>query len=150
MWQNDTLSSEGRDGPSGYGRHNPDATSRPTFYMSDELLKAIQNQAQQEHASRSGFVAGLLSFLLLSPIGQQLQENARRNNRTLAAELEQSLALFQEQLPLQQINQFAQASQRSPTQMLTYLVLLGLQVYQETDRLNLESDTDDDADQERH
>lgn len=134
------LNSKSRDRASGYGRHNPEATNRPTFYMSDELLRAIQDQAQQERASRSGFVAGVLGFLLLSPIGQQLQKNAWRNNRTLAQELEQSLALFQEQLPLEQINQLAQASQRSPTQMLIYLVLLGLQVYQETDWPNPEAD----------
>lgn len=131
----------GRSG--GYGRHNPDATSRPTFYMSDELLRAIEIQAQQEHASRSGFVAGLLSFLLLSLTGQQLLVNARNHNRTLAQELEQSLALFQEQLPLDEINQLAAISQRSSTQMLTYLVLLGLQVYQEVNRLNTETEANE-------
>jgi hypothetical protein len=108
--------------------------------MSNELLRAIHIQAQQEHASRSGFVTGLLGFLLLSRIGQQLQENASRNNWTLAQELEQSLAIFQEQLPMEQINQLAITSQRSPTQMVTYLVLLGLQVYQERNRLNPEAD----------
>jgi UPF0716 family protein affecting phage T7 exclusion len=110
--------------------------------MSDELLKAIHAQARKERASRSGFVTGLLGFLLLSPVGQQLQENASRNNRTLAQELGQTLALFQEKLPLKQISQLAAASQRSQTQMLIYLVLLGLQVY-ERDRLNPEADTDD-------
>jgi len=83
--------------------------------MSNELLRAIPYPAEQEHASRSGFVTGLLGFLLLSRIGQQLQENASRNNRTLAQELEQSLGIFQEQLPVEQINQLAIASQRSPT-----------------------------------
>jgi hypothetical protein len=111
--------------------------------MSDELLRAIEIQAQQERASRSGFVVSLLSFLLLSPIGQQLQENARNNNRILAQELEQSLALFQEQLPLDEINQLAAVSQRSSTQMLIYLVLLGLQVYQEVNRLNTEGEANE-------
>lgn len=106
------------------------ATSRPTFYMNNQLLNAIEQAAQQEHASRSSFVASLMSFLLLSSLGQQLQENARRSNRTLAQELEQSLNLFQEQLPLGDINQMATASQRSLPQMLTYLVLIGLQSYQ--------------------
>lgn len=137
------MNSESRDKYSGYERHNPDATSRPTFYMSDKLLKEIHAQAQKERASRSGFVTTLLSFLLLSPTGQQLQENASHNNRTLAQELEQSLALFREQLPMKQINKIAIASQRSQTQMLIYLVLLGLQVY-ETDRLNLEAYTQQD------
>lgn len=130
-----------------YGRHNPESTNRPTFYMSDELLRAIQIQAQQERTSRSGFVAGLIGFLLLSSIGQQLQENALLNHRTLAQELEQSLALFQEQLPLEQINLLAVTSQRSSDQMLTYLVLLGLQVYQAESGLDPRSDTNDDASQ---
>lgn len=130
-----------------YRRHNPHVTNRPTFYMSEELLKAIQAQAQQERTSRSGFVTDLLGFLLLSPIGQQLHEHARINNRTLAQELEQSLTLFQEQLPLEQINLLALTSQRSLSQMLTYLVLLGLQVYQAESRLDSRADTNDDASQ---
>jgi len=127
----------------GYGRHNPDATSRPSFYMSEELLRAIQAQAQREHTSRSSFVTGMLNFLLLSQIGQQLQANALQNNRTLVQELEQSLVLFQEQLPLERINQLAASSQRSPAQMLTYLVLLGLQAYLTREELNPESETYD-------
>lgn len=115
------------------------ATSRPTFYMNNQLLKAIEQVAEQEHASRSSFIASLLNFLLLSPLGQQLKENARLSNRTLVQELEQSLSLFQEQLPLADISQMAAASQRSPTQMLMYLVLLGLQSYQAGQLLRQES-----------
>lgn len=109
--------------------------------MSDELLKAIELQAEQERASRSGFVTSLLSFLLLSPAGQQLRKNAWYSNRALAQELEQFLVLLQEQLPLERIDQLAVASQRSLPQMLTHLVLLGLQTYQQVDRLNVESET---------
>lgn len=141
------LNFKDKDKHMGYRRHNPHATNRPTFYMSNELLKAIQTQAQQERTSRSGFVTGLLGFLLLSPLGQQLHENARINNRTLAQELEQSLALFQEQLPLEQINLLASTSQRSSNQMLTYLALLGLQVYQAGSKLDSRSDTNDDVSQ---
>lgn len=122
----------------GYGRYNPNAISRPTFYMSQALLQAIEAQAQGEYASRSGFVSGLLGFLLLSPLGQQIQENARRNNRTLTQELEQSLSLFQEELPIGEIQKLATSSQRSLVRMLTYLTLLGLQSYRQGKRLNLE------------
>jgi len=125
------LNSKNKGNRSGYGRYNPDATSRPTFYMTQELLKAIETQAQQEHASRSGFVTSVLGFLLLSPTGQQLKHNAQYNNRSLVQELEQTLALFQGQLPLEEITQLAAASQRSPVQMLAYLVLQGLQAHKE-------------------
>ena len=104
--------------------------------MSSILLKAIEAQAKQEHSSRSGFMTSIMSFLLLSSNGQIIRENAKHNNRTLAQELEQSLSLFQQQIPQEQIEQLAAISQRSPTQMLTYLVLLGLNVYQEEKRLN--------------
>lgn len=126
-----SLNSQNKERHSGYGRYNPDATSRPTFYMAQELLQAIEAQARQEHASRSGFVSSVLGFLLLSPIGQQLRKSAQYNNRSLVQELEQALALFQEQLPLEEITQLAAASQRSPVQMLTYLVLRGLEAYKE-------------------
>jgi hypothetical protein len=108
--------------------------------MSEELLREIEVQAQREHASRSSFVANILAFLLSSPIGQQLLQNASLSRRTLVQELEQSLTLFQQQLPLQQINQLAMASQRSQAQMLTYLVLLGLQAYQAGEDLNHETE----------
>lgn len=98
--------------------------------MSEELLKAIEAQSQREHSSRSGFVTNLLVFLLLSPLGKQLQKNASLNRRTIAQELEESLVLFQQQLPIHQINQLAAITQRSQAQMMTYLVLLGLQAYQ--------------------
>ena len=104
--------------------------------MSSILLKAIEAQAKQEHSSRSGFMTSIMTFLLLSSNGQNIRENAKHNNRTLAQELEQSLSLFQQQIPQEQIEQLAAISQRSPTQMLTYLVLLGLNVYQEEKRLN--------------
>ena len=124
-------SCDSKESLSGYGRYNPDASSRATFYMTQELLKAVRTQAQQEHASRSGFVTSLLEFFLLSPTGQQLKNNAQFNNRSLVQELEQTLSLFQGQLPLEEITQLAAASQRSPVQMLAYLVLQGLQAYKE-------------------
>ena len=115
---------------------NPDKVKRPTFYMTNRLFQAIEYQAQQERTSRSRLVTSLLSFLLLSPIGQQLQENARPNNRTLAQELEQTLVLLKQQLPHEQISKLASASQRSPANMIVYLALLGLQVYLEGEELN--------------
>ena len=119
-----------------YQRYNLNATQRPTFYMSSVLLKAIETRSKQEHTSRSGFVASILTFLLLSPIGQQLQENARVNNLTLAQELEKTLALFEQQLIQKQVSQLAVTCQRSSDQMLIYLALLGLRVYQEGERLD--------------
>lgn len=110
--------------------HDRSSIQRPTFYMPQELLQFIEVQARREHVSRSGFVTGLLSFLCLSPTGQQLCANAWNNNRPISQELEYSLSLFQEQLPLEEINELATASQRSLAQMLTHLVLLGLHHYQ--------------------
>lgn len=104
--------------------------------MPEELLKTIEALSQRECSSRSGFVTNLLVFLLLSPIGQQLQKNAILNRRTIAQELEESLVLFRQQLPLDQINQLAAITQRSQAQMMTYLILLGLQAYQSREGLD--------------
>lgn len=109
---------------------------RPTFYMTSALLQAIERQAEQENASRSRFVTSLLTLLLLSPLGEQLQANATHNCRTLAQELEQALILFKQQLPQEQIDELARSGLRSPSQMLIYLVFLGLQAYQQGRRLN--------------
>jgi len=98
--------------------------------MPQELLQFIEAQAQREHVSRSAFVTGVLSFLLLSPVGQRVCANAERNNRPVSQELGYSLSLFQDQLPLEEIEQLAATSQRSLPQMLTHLVLLGLYHYQ--------------------
>lgn len=130
------FNSEGQENFYRYQRSNPNANCRPSFYMPEELLKIIEAQSQRECSSRSGFVTNLLVFLLLSPIGQQLQKNASLNRRTIAQELEETLVLFQQQLPLHQINQLAAVTQRSQAQMMTYLILLGLQAYQARERLD--------------
>ena len=118
------------------GADHPDNVKRPTFYMTSALLQAIEAQAEQENTSRFRFVTSLLTLLLLSPLGDQLQANARQNYRTLAQELEQALVLFEQQLPQEQIDELAHSSQRYSSQMLVYLVLLGLQAYQQGRRLN--------------
>lgn len=123
------MNSEARNEREGYVRYNPGAIKRPTFYMTEELLAAIKIKAHQEHTSCSGFVVRLLSFLLLSPTGQQLQKNALANNRTLAQELEQFCLLLHEQLVLEEVNQLATLSQEFPPQILNHLLLLGLQDY---------------------
>jgi hypothetical protein len=78
---------------------------RPTFYMSTDLLAAIEEQCAAEDKKRSPFVAEVLEFLLTSPVGEQLRETER-------------------------IIELAEASQRHPDQMLVRLILLGLRVYE--------------------
>lgn len=103
---------------------------RPTFYMSTELLNAIEQQSGAEDKKRSPFVAELLEFLLTSPTGEQLCDYAENHRRSLVNELEHQLILFNEQIPAQRIAELAAASQRNPDQMLIRLVLLGLRVYE--------------------
>jgi hypothetical protein len=116
--------------------HNPkpeddlDAACRPTFYMTTELLSAIEQQSGAEDKKRSPFVAELLEFLLTSPTGEQLRDFAQTHRRSLVDELEHQLILFNEQIPTEKIAQLAAASQRNPDQMLIRLVLLGLRVYE--------------------
>ena len=72
---------------------------------------------------------------LSAPVGQKLQENAKKNRRSLHQELESNLVLFNEQIPTEEISRLAETSQRNPDQMLIHLVLLGLQVYREKEEL---------------
>jgi hypothetical protein len=107
-----------------------DSGCRPTFYMSAELLAAIDAQCAQDGGKkRSPFLAELMELLLTSPIGEQLRENAAKNRRSLAHELEANLVIFNDHIPTAEIAELAEASQRNPEQMLVRLVLLGLRVY---------------------
>jgi len=97
---------------------NPDATSRPTFYMSMNIKQFIPRRNKSMLLAPALWLAYWV--LLLSRIGQQLQENASRNNRTLAQELEQSLGIFQSNC------QWSKSNGDQPaivTRWWTYLVL---------------------------
>lgn len=108
-----------------------EGASRPTFYMSNELLAALEEQCVMEgDKKRSPFLSELLSLLLTSDLGKDLREQAREHRRSLAHELECNLILFSEHLPADRIRELAKASQRHPDQMLIRLVLLGLRVYE--------------------
>ena len=106
-----------------------DGGCRPTFYMSTELLEAIDQQCAQDGKKRSPFLAELMEQQLTSHIGEQLRANAEQNRRSLAHELEANLVLFNEHVPTAEIEELAKASQRNTDQMLVRLVLLGLRVY---------------------
>ncbi|EKF04527.1 hypothetical protein IQ278_02170 [Tolypothrix sp. LEGE 11397] len=106
--------------------------------MKEELLNKVADQAREEGNTMSRFVVELLNLLLLSPLGQELQESARRNRRTLIQELRNNLILFNEQISSDEIRQLAQESQRNSDQMLIYLVLLGLQIYKDRLEAKLE------------
>jgi hypothetical protein len=107
-----------------------EGASRPTFYMSTEIVEAIEAQSDIEGVKRSPFVAELLEFLLLSPIGIKLRESAQERRRRLMDELQLNLVLFSDRLPTDKIIELAKASQRDPDQMLVYMVLMGLRVYE--------------------
>ena len=108
-----------------------DSGCRPTFYMTTELLEAIEAQCAAEgNRKRSPFLAEIMELLLTSDVGQQLREGAQKHRRPLAHELEANLLLFNEHVPTERIVELAEASQRNPDQMLVRLLLLGLRVYE--------------------
>ena len=111
--------------------HSAETGCRPTFYMSAELLAAIEEQCAVEgNKKRSPLVAEIMELILTSPIGQQLRSNAQKHRRHLVHELEANLILFNEHLPMERIQELAEGSQRNADQMLVRLVLLGLKVYE--------------------
>lgn len=104
---------------------------RPTFYMTTDLLSAIEAQCAVEgNKKRSPFLAEILELLLTSEMGEQLRHSAQKHRRPLLHELEANLVLFNEYIPTERIAELAEASQRHPDQMLVRLVLLGLRVYE--------------------
>ncbi len=120
-----------------------DSGCRPTFYMSTELLAAIDAQCAQDGGKkRSPFLVELMELLLTGPIGEQLRENAAKNRRSLAHEIEANLVLFNDHVPTAEIIELAEASQRNPDQMLVRLVLLGLRVYKNS-IVRMESEIED-------
>jgi hypothetical protein len=108
---------------------------RLTLYMSEELYNQVINQSKENETTKSRLIVDLLNLFLMSPVGQKLQENAKKNRRSLHQELESNLVLFNEQIPTEEISRLAEISQRNPDQMLIHLVLLGLQVYREKEEL---------------
>ena len=108
---------------------------RLTLYMSEELYNQVINQSKENETTKSRLIVDLLNLFLMSPVGQKLQENAKKNRRSLHQELESNLVLFNEQIPTEEISRLAETSQRNPDQMLIHLVLLGLQVYREKEEL---------------
>jgi hypothetical protein len=121
---------EGEPPHNAKAKNDLEGSCRPTFYMSTELLNAIEQQSGMEDKKRSPFVAELLEFLLTSRTGEQLCDYAENHGRSLVHELEHQLILFNEQIPTERIVELAAASQRNPDQMLIRLVLLGLRVYE--------------------
>ena len=120
---------------------------RPTFYMTAELLEAIEAQCAVEgNRKRSPFLAEIMELLLTSDVGQHLREGAQKHHRPLVHELEANLLLFNEHIPTERIVELAEASQRNPDQMLVRLILLGLRVYEKAvSRMEAEIDGGSEA-----
>lgn len=105
---------------------------RPTFYMSADLLAAIDEQCSTEGSKkRSPLISEILQIVLTSETGQALRLQALENQHSLAEELKRNLILFNTAIPIEQIRSLATSSQRNPDQMVIHLILLGLQTYQQ-------------------
>lgn len=90
----------------------------------------------EEKNSSARIVAALVNLLRSTPGELQLKENARKSHRALAQELESNLALFEKQLPAEEILQLARSEQIAnnyseikPAEKAIQLVQFGLRVY---------------------
>lgn len=91
--------------------------------------QALAHLASAAYRTPDQLIAELVHLLLSEPIGQRLQDNIILNRRTFGQEVERNLILFREQIPTDEIINLAQATQRTPDEMLIRLVLLGLEEY---------------------
>lgn len=103
---------------------------RPTVYMSPELDDELAEEAKASKVAKSRLVSDLLHLVLMTPQGRSLRRSVSKNNTTLVEEIKKYLVPFQEDFPTERISELARLSRRTPTQMLVYLVLIGLRVYE--------------------
>lgn len=84
--------------PRGTSRRKSDrsqgANRRTAIYASEELLNALESQAEQEETSNSGLISEILNLLLLSEAGQKLRYLANLQNHRLSQELADLLSLL--------------------------------------------------------
>lgn len=84
--------------PRGTSRKKSDRSQgtnrRTAIYASEELLNALESQAEQEETSNSGLISEILNLLLLSEAGQKLRYLADLQNHRLSQELADLLSLL--------------------------------------------------------
>jgi hypothetical protein len=107
-----------------------DGACRLTIGMTTNLLEAIDARCAVEDKKRSLLISEILELILMSQTSVGLHENAAKHERSLVDELEQNLLLFKSEMPIDAIEELAEASQRSLDQMLIQVILMGLKVYQ--------------------
>lgn len=76
-------------------------------------------------------INNMLHLLLMTPAGIQMRWQALQNQHTLLEEVEKQVMFSQSDFPIARISELARDSQRTPVQMLDYLTLLGLKVYEQ-------------------
>ncbi len=98
-----------------------------SLVLTSPIGKKLKENAKNNQRDLSQEIAELLNLLLLSMLGQSLQESAVQNQLTLAQEIERNLTLVKEQIPTEELTQLAEASGRTPSQIMAELVrtLLG-------------------------
>ena len=116
-------------------KRNAGYTERESFYCCPDLDRAIVEQAEAEQESKSSLMSGILEVVLISAVGHRLQENARKKGIPLRQELSQVLNSFRFGVPMEKIEHLADFSQRTPEQMTTYLLLLGLEEYEKNSKM---------------
>lgn len=109
---------------------------RESFYCRPALNSSIGEQAEAEQESKSSIImSGILEVVLISDVGQCLPRNARKKAIPLRQELEQVLNSFLVKVPSEKIEQCASSSQRTTEQMITFLILIGLDEYEKNARM---------------
>lgn len=109
-----------------------------------ETLAAIDRQVLRDRTNRSAFVARAMDLLFTTEAGEELQRWADERDVTLLQQLDDVLQ-FLTVLDYDKIATYAEQSQRNPDQMLNYLLMLGLRVYERLAR-NAEEQADAIAD----
>lgn len=104
--------------------------------LSETVERELERVAKSQFQTPDQIIAELISTVLASRVSDKLVTLAQKNRRTLTQELERNLVLFKEQINFEEITQLAEATQRTPDEMITRLALIGLEVYKQRNLAN--------------
>ena len=101
------------------------------FFKEEIPIKALADLAKRSGKTPEQVLAELINVVVNPSFSEKLEASAIYNGRTLAQEVEKNLILFKERIPYEEIVQLAEATQRTPDDMIARLALIGLETYKQ-------------------
>lgn len=101
------------------------------FFKEEIPIKALADLAKRSGKTPEQVLVELINVVVNPPLSEKLEASAIYNGRTLAQEVEKNLILFKERVPYEEIVKLAEATQRTPDDMIARLAIIGLETYKQ-------------------